>query len=246
MAKGEYVWIAEADDLAKPELLETAVRYLDAEKDAALFFCASYQNNEQGEFIVDTFSKRSVPKFRLPEGQEYYLFDGRFYREHYLVYANTVYNASGVVFRREAADEEDWKYSCGCFSLGDWALWSRLTYKGKIIITKERLNCFRMHHNNATKHFSKDYRNFVDMLYLTKDNIAELSVWKQMVVVKRMEALSIKRRMKSDRKDMMRNKMKEVYGKGFMFKSVFVRILNMALILTPWHISQTTDHKKRP
>ncbi len=239
LAKGEYVWIAEADDLAEPTLLETAVKYLDAEKDAALFFCASWQNNDKGEFVVDHYSKRSVPKFKLRKGEEYYLFDGKFYREHYLIYANTVYNASGVVFRRDAADEADWKYACDCFSLGDWALWSRLTYKGEIVITKERLNCFRMHHNNATKHFNKEYRSFNDMLYIMKDNMADLSRWKQMAIVKRLEQFC-------RRDQVMKDKIREVYGEDFMRKAAFVRLINMLLLITPWHICQTNDHRKRP
>ncbi len=246
LAKGEYVWIAEADDLAMPTLLEKAVKYLDAEKDAVLFFCGSYQNNEAGEFVVDTFAKRSVPKFKPKKGRDYYLFDGKFYREHYLAYSNTIYNASGAVFRKDATDEADWKYACDCFSLGDWALWSRLTYKGKVIIAEERLNCFRMHHNNATKHFSKDYRNFVDMLYLTKDNIAELSEWHRMIVVKRLEINMIRKNLKKERKDMMKNKMYEVYGREFIRRSTVARFLNQLIILTPWHISQTNAHHARP
>ncbi len=246
LAVGEYIWIAEADDLAKPTFLETAVKCLDAEKDASIFFSGSWQNNRDGEFCVDGFSKHSEPRFRLRNGQKYYVFDGKFYLEHYLIYANTIYNASGTVFRRSAADESDWKYSCDCFSLGDWALWARLARKGRVIITKERLNCFRMHHNNATKHFSKDYRNFVDMLELTKDNIADLSRWKQMIVIKRLEVFNINRRLKKDRQDMMRNKMKEIYGEDFMRKARWARIINQALIITPWHICQSNDHRKRP
>ncbi len=246
LAKGEYIWIAEADDLAEPTFLETAVRYLDAEKDASIFFCGSWQNDESGKFCIDKFSKYSVPRFRLRKGEEYYLFDGQFYIEHYLVFGNTIYNASGTVFRKSSADEADWKYSCDCFSLGDWALWSRLARKGKVIITKERLNYFRMHHNSATKHFSKDYRNFVDMLELARDNIAGLSKWKQMIIIKRLEAYNVHHRLKKERRDMMRNKMNEIFGDDFMRKARWARFLNQAIILTPWHISQTNAHYVRP
>ncbi len=246
LAEGEYVWIAEADDLAAPAFLETAVKCLDEEKEASIFFCGSWQNNEEGDFCVDNFARRSVPKFRSEAGRGYWLFDGKFYRENYLVYGNTIYNASGAVFRRKAADEADWKYACGCFSIGDWALWSRLTYKGKVMIYEERLNCFRLHHDNATKRFTKDVRNFIDMLYIIRDNSEGLSLWKRMVVVGRLKSVVINRQLDRAGRREMDKEMEKIYGKDFLCRARIVCFLNKMLIATPWHISQTADHRKRP
>ena len=41
MARGEYIWIAEADDLAEPTLLESLVRVLDANKSVGLCVLAN-------------------------------------------------------------------------------------------------------------------------------------------------------------------------------------------------------------
>src|SRR6267378_3760300 len=51
LARGEYVWLAESDDYADPQLLERLVSRLDAEPNAVLCNCRSVRVSSEGEII---------------------------------------------------------------------------------------------------------------------------------------------------------------------------------------------------
>src|SRR5215472_5279718 len=46
LAQGEYVWVAESDDYADPQLLERLVTVLDANPAVMLAYCRSWRVNE--------------------------------------------------------------------------------------------------------------------------------------------------------------------------------------------------------
>ncbi len=246
LACGRYVWIAEADDLIEPLFLEKAVAALERTEGAVLFFCGSRQNDENGVFCRDTFDRKTQPRFSLPEGENEYVFDGRFYIDRYLVYGNTIYNASGALFRRDAVSDADWAYVCGLFSVGDWALWSRIASKGRVIISKEKFNFFRMHRGSATKVHRRDVRYYLDMMQISRENMSNLSTRQQLALTARLRG-NVGRYYKSsaDRKTLY-SEFDCMFGAGFMKKSRIAGLVNKLLILTPWHICQKNAHKVRP
>lgn len=54
LAKGEYIWVCESDDVAEPEFLQTAVQRLQASPGAVLFYCNSLVINDRSEVIGST------------------------------------------------------------------------------------------------------------------------------------------------------------------------------------------------
>lgn len=246
LARGKYIWIAEADDLAETCFLEKAVAALESEEHATLFFCGSLQNDKYGVFRKDRYDKWAQPRFRLKNKDSLYVFDGDFYMNHYLVWSNCIYNASGAVFLRSATDAKDWEYCCTFYGLGDWALWSRIAEKGKVIISKEKLNKFRRHNNSATRRFSKNFRNLIERMIIVRDNISELDERKKHIIISRLKKISMcSARNKKDRQA-IRDKMNEVYGTSIMKKAKNAGLLNSVLIASPWHVCQSNDHWIKP
>ncbi len=246
LACGRYVWIAEADDLIEPVFLEKAVAALESNEDAVLFFCGSLQNDGDGVFCKDGFDRKTQPRFAPPAGSSEYVFDGQFYIDNYLVYGNTIYNASGALFRKDAVSDDDWTYVCGLFSVGDWALWSRVASKGKVIISREKLNYFRMHKGSATKIHRRDVRYYLDMLQITRENMTNLPSWYQLAVLNRLKG-NVRRYYKSseNRKELY-SEFDRMFGSEMLKKSCMAGFVNNLLILTPWHICQKNAHKVRP
>lgn len=245
-ARGKYIWIAETDDLAERDFLEKAVGALEAEKGSVLFFCGSLQNSPDGQFNRDRYDRWAQPKFRRKQDENLYIFDGRFYIDHYLVWSNSIYNASGTVFRRDAIDESDWKYCCEFYGLGDWALWSRIAAKGKVLISPEKLNLFRRHHNSATRRFSKNFRNLVERMRIVKENMSGLKEKKRLIVISRLRKISMHSAHSCKDRKTIDARMAEIYGEDICRKSIYAGIANSMLILTPWHVCQSNDHKIRP
>lgn len=153
LARGEFVWIAEADDVAHPEFLASIMPKLIA-TDATFGFTDSWQIDQDDRRLGDSYadycdsghpSRRFTRDFALP-GPE-------FVRDC-LVDKNTILNASSVVWRREAlqraldavGDELD------DFAIaGDWRLYAEAALAGGTVAYVARsLNGHRRHPDGVT------------------------------------------------------------------------------------------------
>jgi glycosyltransferase involved in cell wall biosynthesis len=144
-AKGKYVWIAESDDSADPELLQTLVARLEANDKAVLATCCprmtSLEGNDLGipkDWFADIGGKRWETDFSST-GQQ--VIDGILSKK------NAILNASGVVFRKspelEELVDEDMKLC------GDWLFWVRLLARGDFEYVARPLNYWRLGSSNA-------------------------------------------------------------------------------------------------
>jgi glycosyltransferase involved in cell wall biosynthesis len=142
LARGEYVWIAESDDYAAPQLLARLVEMLDARPGVTVAYCRSHRvmGVEQTQAFADDYLENLAPGRWTAD----FVADGVAECEQHMLLVNTIANASAVVFRRSAyqqaggADET--------FRLnGDWKLWSAMMLAGRVAYTAEPLNYYRFH-----------------------------------------------------------------------------------------------------
>jgi len=102
LAGGEYVWIAESDDLADPEFLREAVGMLER-TGAGFCFCDSWQIDAEGgktagsyAYYVDDIEPGTFLSDFVMPGQELL--------ERFLCVKNVIMNMSGVLWRRSALE----------------------------------------------------------------------------------------------------------------------------------------------
>lgn len=174
LATGEYVWIAEADDFAEPGFLAEALKPLEEDPEVALSFVQAECVDETG--AVD----RGNPLYRRyidpvgPESGPVRVYDGREYVKHNLFWRNYIYNASGVVFRRNMLSPDDIEKVESLRNDGDWLLWTMLALRGKVAVSPRRLNRFRFHDNNVTAAGEARKAHLPQMMQVTKyvlDNV---------------------------------------------------------------------------
>ena len=152
LARGDYVWIAEADDLASPELVEQVVARMDA-AGSALGFCDSRQIDEDGRPLGDSYSGYlddiEPGAFDVPFDME-----GREFLTRYLSIKNVILNVSAVVFRREdllAALREVGDELQSFRVAGDWRLYSELCARGGgVSYLPDPMNSHRRHRSSVT------------------------------------------------------------------------------------------------
>ena len=144
-AKGKYVWIAESDDSAHPDLLQGLVARLEASDKAVLATCCprmtSLEGNDLGiprDWFADIGGKRWESDFSS---------NGKTMIAEVLSKKNAILNASGVVFRNgpqldELADDK--MRLCG-----DWLFWVRLLARGDFEYVARPLNYWRLGSSNA-------------------------------------------------------------------------------------------------
>ncbi|MBF7688993.1 glycosyltransferase [Acinetobacter rathckeae] len=143
LAQGQFIWIAESDDVAEPTLLETLVTPMQAQPKIAVAYCQSTRMNACGEVTGDWLSHTS-DLTNPTQFQQAFSMQGTAFINQYLVYKNTIPNASAVVFnantyRKVGGAQPSLRTN------GDWDLWFKMLLLGDVFYTPEQLNHFRYH-----------------------------------------------------------------------------------------------------
>lgn len=151
IAKGNYVWIAEADDFSNRKFLCEVMQGFES-PGVVLSYCESNQVNEAGEKIAENYlyyvADISVERWSFP-----YIKHGYEEVTEALSIKNTVPNVSGVVF--EAANlksvlENHFDMIRTYRVAGDWLVYVLLLKRGKIAFSPEALNMHRRHQKGVT------------------------------------------------------------------------------------------------
>jgi len=142
LAKGEYLWIAESDDYADKHFLERLVDILDRHPNVGLAYCQSWGVDE-GDRILQSW-KLNTDTLDLERWQQDFISDGKDECQRYLIYKNTVPNASATLIRRSVYEQvgsaEESLKLCG-----DWLTWIKILMQSDIAFVADSLNYFRTH-----------------------------------------------------------------------------------------------------
>jgi glycosyltransferase involved in cell wall biosynthesis len=143
MAQGDYLWIAESDDVADPQLLEKLVALLDAHPSAVIAYGQSMLINEQSE-PLHSFDVHYQYIFGGDRWSKPYANSGMNEIEQYMILHNVVPNASGALLRAERFHAIGGADPTAKLN-GDWMFYIRMLEAGDIVYTPEILNYFRLH-----------------------------------------------------------------------------------------------------
>ncbi|KAB8330880.1 glycosyltransferase [Scytonema tolypothrichoides VB-61278] len=152
LAQGEYLLIAGADDTCHPTLLEKLVEKLDNHASVGLAFAQSWEINSEGkklgllkEYIAYVSKERWERDF-VDTGKN---------ECQYLLFTNTIPNASAVLMRRKVFAEAG-KFDVQLRLAADWMLWVKMLMISDIAFVAEPLNYFRTHNNTVRSKTEKD------------------------------------------------------------------------------------------
>ena len=154
-ARSDYVWIAEADDLARPNFLAAAMAGFAADPDVIMSYTQSSQMAENGDILDPTYLQY-VSDIDDQTWRENYIRSGADELRFGLSVKNSIPNVSAVVFHREsllkvlrAHIEEIKSYRVA----GDWATYMHLLAENsasKIAYHATPLNLHRRHAESVT------------------------------------------------------------------------------------------------
>jgi glycosyltransferase involved in cell wall biosynthesis len=187
LAAGEYVWIAESDDVAEPTFLEESLKRLEQNPDIQMTFSRSVFIDAEGNRM-----KGSPDKPALYKGDGVY--DGRKFALQRMLYRNVVYNASMVLFRKSAlkgVSPEFRTYRSG----GDWIFWFDIMIQGSIAEIPQSLNSFRQHEGKVTVRADREGQNLLENARCVRHMCSELNLTKlQMKSVRGRMTLRLKKK----------------------------------------------------
>ncbi|MDE2458115.1 MAG: glycoside hydrolase family 99-like domain-containing protein [Rhodospirillales bacterium] len=156
-AKGDYVWLCEADDAAHPTFLARLMEALEHDETALLAFTDSRAVDETGQETMPSYQSyyfQSGVRALAASGN----WNARDFATRFLSVRNLIPNVSAVLWRRTALlaaldalpDLESWKLA------GDWRLYLQLlaTQSGTVAYAAQPLNTHRRHGGGVTARLS--------------------------------------------------------------------------------------------
>ena len=166
LATGDYMWIAEADDLCSRKFLEKVMKGFDDPK-VVLSYTESAIINSAGIMIAPNF-RWSRDKEKTGHYKKSYVKDGKQEIEEIMAIRCTIPNVSAVVFKK---DKKWLKYldeALNFTQAGDWYFYTKILENGKISYNRKVLNKFRIHRGSVTSESKKARRHYNEVLGVHK------------------------------------------------------------------------------
>jgi len=150
IANGDYVWIAEADDLSDGEFIETVLPPL-VSGDAVISYCESKQMNSHGMIQAQNYHEYLAVAC-LDKWKSAYIASGADECKSSLAILNTIPNVSAAIFKRDVIckvfdehSDEILQYK----KAGDWIVYLRTLAYGDIAFSPYIGNLHRRHENSV-------------------------------------------------------------------------------------------------
>ncbi len=155
LTKGEYIWIAESDDVAMPTFLETLISELERNPQAVIAYSHSQMIDSQSQPLDFSWH---------PHGSDgkTYVYDGLWYLRHKMLVHNHIYNASMTVFRKSVYSKIPNSYQQYRYC-GDWLFWNYVCTFGQVIEIRQILNLYRQHVRKVTMDSQQSGRKWCDI-----------------------------------------------------------------------------------
>lgn len=157
LAKGEYIWVAESDDIADIYFLEKLINFASQQTEKlSIIYSQSFDIDEVGQITGDRIEYTSDFNPNIWK-QDFFMAGERFITKCLKV-KNIIPNASAVIFNREKALSINFLDDYSLLKIsGDHLFWLEMSENAQIGFISERLNYFRTHgsvtriHNNYDK-----------------------------------------------------------------------------------------------
>jgi len=132
LTTGDYIWIAESDDFAKPEFLQVLTHLLSKHPNCSFAFCDSSSDIHSFLTTQNSTNKRSE------------IYTGKDFISAHNIKPKFV-NASAALFKREKIDPIVLADFVDFTTSGDWLFWTSLSLKSDVISYANELNFYRRH-----------------------------------------------------------------------------------------------------
>lgn len=185
MAKGEFIWLAESDDLADSDLLAKLLKPLIYDPDIAITYCQSHKMNHQGNVTGSWLDYTAdLDAFQFEED---FVMEGIQFIDKFLIKRNVIPNASAVLFRKSIFDkvggaDEMLKTN------SDWLTWLKMLCYGKVAYIHDHLNYFRFHSKSViglANSFKSDNQYSQKFDYVLRKKISQFLKLHSIVLPKR-------------------------------------------------------------
>jgi|GWRWMinimDraft_12_1066020.scaffolds.fasta_scaffold01451_3 glycosyltransferase involved in cell wall biosynthesis len=150
-AKGDYIWIAESDDITDYRFLSEMVKILEENKKIGVAFSPSIWIDEDAKELHTPSHEEDEDTWNGDE----------LIKNDFLI-GNLIYNASSAVFRKNLLNKVNFSMLADFKYTGDWLFWVQLITKSHVKRIGKRYNFFRRHSNNISFKSENEGLQFIE------------------------------------------------------------------------------------
>jgi len=162
-ASGDYIWIAEADDLSEHTFLEIAMKGFE-DPDVILSYTLSKIIGSDGETISENY-RHATDDINTERWLQDYIRNGEEEIADTFVVKNTIPNVSSAVFKK--IDFSSIKEKLTMFKVaGDWYFYYYLLQKGSIAYSAQPLNLYRRHNDSVVNNSINNRRHYEEIVIM--------------------------------------------------------------------------------
>lgn len=161
-ATGDFLWLAEADDLSDPNFLAAVMQKFD-DQNVILSYSNSVAINSQGKVLTYDFQNRSVNKLKNARFSSNFILGGEAIAKREFAINCIIPNVSACVFRLDpkAPFNKYLEKSAEFTQCGDWYFYLQVLKHGSLAYSRPSLNFFRIHNRSVTAS-SKKSQNLLE------------------------------------------------------------------------------------
>ncbi len=169
IARGDFVWICEADDVANSTFIERSILKFD-DTQVVMSYAQSRQIDEFDNLLCDNYfdytSDICTDRWKLD-----YICEGKEEISQALAVKNTIPNVSAVLFKKSNLQESLRRCQKDLLKLkiaGDWLIYSDILQNGRVGYVSEVLNSHRRHQKSVTSSSLTFAHHMAEIIFLQK------------------------------------------------------------------------------
>lgn len=167
LASGDWIWIAESDDVADFTFLKRLTGAIH--ENVGVVYCRSRTIDVDGEPVKGNYFWPEVLDERKWKSD--FVSKGIHELSTSLLYLNIIPNASSAIFKKSLVG--DLSKVMGMRFAGDWLFWSSLLQTADLVFINEPFNAFRKHSGTtrALKSKSLEIQRFIEYAAVIRHNL---------------------------------------------------------------------------
>ena len=177
-ATGDYIWIAEADDLSSKYFLSTVMQGFN-KSSVIMSYAESNAIDENGKMFKENL-RDWIDIYGTNRWSEDYISSGKDGLKNVLCINNTIANVSSVVFKnnKKIDFKKYLKESQKYILAGDWYFYSMVLLQGDIAYYSRSLNYHRIHSNSVT-HTTDNFVHYKEILKIQENIKSNVKISKK-------------------------------------------------------------------
>lgn len=165
LAQGEWVWIAESDDVADERFLDKLMGAVRGHANVGVAYSHLRWVDSIGKLMYSQDDSDSINHYT---GEEF--------ARTKLLYTTTIFNVSSAIFRKSVLESVDWSKIDNMKLCGDYGLYVQLAKKCDVCECELVLDNYRVHTSNTSSELTKSGWNFIEGMAILNDIVDEYKI----------------------------------------------------------------------